>query len=80
MSKLLDIATARRAVAAQQNRYGATNPYTSSCPDALSDGDNRGRGYNQGSIGTLAEQQALRRWQSLNFYGPNRPYTIADTQ
>ena len=80
MSKLLEIAAARRVVAAQRNRYGATNPYTSTCRDALSDGDNRGRGFFKGSIGTLDEQRAIARWRAQNTYGPTHPYTLANTQ
>jgi hypothetical protein len=79
MSKLLDIANARRAVGNQLNRYSAANPYTSSSRDALSDGDDRGRGYYNGQVGTRTEQIALAKWQAQNKYSPTRPYSIADT-
>jgi hypothetical protein len=79
MSRLLDIANARRVVASTLNRYGAANPYTSSSRDALSDGDDRGRGYYNGQIGTLTEQRAIARWLAMNKYSAARPYSLADT-
>ncbi len=80
MSKLLEIAESRRRLAEGVNRYSARNPYTAGHPDALSDGDDRGRGYNKGQVGTASEQRKLQEWQRLNTYSPQRPYTIADTE
>lgn len=80
MSKLLEIANQRRKLAEGVNRYSPTNPYTASHPDALSTGDDRGRGYHNGQVGTLTEQRKLQEWQRLNTYTPQRPYTIKDTE
>lgn len=79
MSKLLDIANARRVLGNSLNRYSPANQYTSSNRDALSDGDDRGRGYLNGSIGTATEQRRIRQWLAMNTYSAGRPYTIADT-
>lgn len=80
MSRLLDIANSRRVVGNQLNRYSPANQYTASCRDALSDGDDRGRGYFNGHVGTLTEMRALARWEAMNTYGPTHPYTIANTK
>ena len=39
------------------NRYSDKSEYSATNPDALSDGDNFGRDFNSGSIGTLKDSK-----------------------
>ena len=80
-NKLSSIATAQRAILFPKNDYKTTNQYSSVNPDALADGDTKGKGtggdldvYNQGAG---AIQDILERKSEIVFnqYKSNSPYT-----
>ena len=80
-NKLSSIATAQRAILFPKNDYKTTNQYSSVNPDALADGDAKGKGtggdldvYNQGAG---AIQDILERKSEIvvNTFKPNAPYT-----
>jgi hypothetical protein len=80
-NKLSSIATAQRAILFPKNDYKTTNQYSSVNPDALADGDSKGKGtggdldvYNQGAG---AIQDILERKSEIvvNTFKPNAPYT-----
>jgi hypothetical protein len=80
-NKLSSIATAQRAILFPKNDYKTTNQYSSVNPDALADGDTKGKGtggdldvYNQGAG---AIQDILERKSEIvvNTFKPNAPYT-----
>ncbi len=80
-NKLSSIATSQRAILFPKNDYKTTNQYSSVNPDALADGDTKGKGtggdldvYNQGAG---AIQDILERKSEIvvNTFKPNAPYT-----
>ena len=80
-NKLSSIATAQRAILFPKNDYKTTNQYSSVNPDALADGDTKGKGtggdldvYNQGAG---AIQDILERKSEIvvNTFKPDAPYT-----
>jgi hypothetical protein len=81
-NRLSDIADAERKKLIPKNDYIKTgNEYSSVNPDALADGDAKGRGtggdldvYNE-SAGTLIDVVERKNEIKLNFYKSNSPYT-----
>jgi hypothetical protein len=80
-NELSKIAEAERAKLIPKNDYGKTNQYSSVNPDALADGDEKGRGtgifldvYNQ-NIGTKTDILERKNEIKINEYQANKPYT-----
>ena len=81
-NKLSQIADAQRAILFPKNDYKQTaNEYSSVNPDALADGDEKGRGtgnfldvYNQ-NIGTRTDVIERKSEIKVNEYQVNKPYT-----
>jgi hypothetical protein len=80
-NELTRIADAERAKLFPKNDYKTNNQYSSVNPNALADGDERGRGtgnfldvYNQ-SIGTRTDILERKNEIKVNEYQVNKPYT-----
>ena len=81
-NRLSDIADGERKKLIPQHDYIKTgNEYSSVNPDALADGDAKGRGtggdldvYNE-AAGTLIDIVERKNEVKLNFYKSNSPYT-----
>jgi hypothetical protein len=80
-NELTKIAEAERAKLFPKNDYKTNNQYSSVNPNALADGDERGRGtgnfldvYNQ-SIGTRTDILERKNEIKVNEYQVNKPYT-----
>lgn len=81
-NRLSDIADGERKKLIPKNDYIKTgNEYSSVNPDALADGDAKGRGtggdldvYNE-TAGTLIDIVERKNEIKLNFYKSNSPYT-----
>ena len=81
-NRLSDIADGERKKLIPKNDYIKTgNEYSSVNPDALADGDAKGRGtggdldvYNE-TAGTLIDIIERKNEVKLNFYKSNSPYT-----
>ena len=78
LSKIADM---ERQKLLPKNDFAKTNEYSSVNPDALSDGDERGRGtgtfldrYNQ-TIGTSEDIRERKSQIVINEYQVNKPYT-----
>jgi hypothetical protein len=54
--------------------YNPNDPYGNAHPNALSDGDEKGKGENSGSIGGLTDIQKRQEGSARNMYNKNRPY------
>lgn len=63
-----------RVVEVSRNKYGVNNQYVETSKDALSDGDNLGRGELNGSIGTSTDIVERNREIARNIYSPNNQY------
>ncbi len=57
-----------------KNKYGNNNQYTEGHPDALSDGDELGKGELNGSVGSKTDIEQRKKLLSKNIYSPNNPY------
>ena len=80
-NKLSSIATAQRAILFPKNDYKTTNQYSSVNPDALADGDTKGKGtggdldvYNQGA-GAIQDIMERKSEIVVNKYKEVTPYT-----
>jgi hypothetical protein len=80
-NELSAIAERERSKLIPKNNYKTTDKYSTVHPDALADGDNRGKGtgefldvYNQNAG---ASQDIIERKTStvINEFQPNKPYT-----
>lgn len=57
-----------------RNKYGRGNVYTGTHPDALSDGDELGKGEDNGSIGSRTDIAKRNELQAKNIFTANNPY------
>jgi hypothetical protein len=80
-NKLSEIADLERTKLLPKNNFKPTDKYSSVHPDALADGDSRGRGtgefldvYNQ-SAGTIQDINERNNSIVVNGFQPNKPYT-----
>ena len=78
-NELSEIAEAQRSKLIPRNDYKTVNPYSAVNPDALSDGDESGKGtgifldvVNGGSSVDLMERKNSIK---VNEYQPNKPYS-----
>jgi hypothetical protein len=71
---LADYSVQFRTEELARNKYGKNNLYTETSPDALSDGDELGKGEKNGSIGSRTDIVKRTELESKNFYTPNNPY------
>jgi hypothetical protein len=80
-NELSKIAESERKKLLPKNDYATNNQYSSVNPDALADGDEKGRGtgnfldvYNQ-NIGTRTDILERKNEIKVNEYQANKPYT-----
>ena len=80
-NKLTEYAEIERAKLIPKNDYNKSNQYSSVNKDALSDGDEKGKGtgvfldiFNQ-NAGAIQDVVERKKEIALNEYGPNKPYT-----
>lgn len=57
-----------------RNKYTTNNVYNEGSSDALSDGDELGKGELNGSIGSATDIVKRNTLQSKNIYSANNPY------
>ena len=57
-----------------KNAYSNGKGYSSGHPNALSDGDEKGKGENDKKIGSLTDINTRTESVSRNYYGENRRY------
>jgi protein tyrosine phosphatase len=57
-----------------RNKYKTTDEYRSGHPNAKSDGDDLGRGENNGQIGTKTDITERNIAEAKNRYSKNNPY------
>lgn len=74
MSRLEDISAQFRDQQVAKNPYNKNDEFDASHPNAISDGDNKGKGENNGQIGS-ADDIRLRHQQLVkNKYNKNNEY------
>jgi hypothetical protein len=81
INELSEIAEAQRAKLFPKNNFKKDNPYSSVNPDAIADGDERGKGtgvfldvYNTGA-GAIQDILERKTQTVINEYKPTEPYT-----
>jgi len=62
-----------------RNRYKSTDEYRAGHPDAKSDGDELGKGENNGSIGSATDIRERTVAEARNIFTKNNPYDISKT-
>lgn len=62
-----------------RNKYKTTNEYRANHPNALSDGDELGKGENNGSIGSATDIRQRTIAEARNTFTKNNPYDISKT-
>ena len=74
MSRLLDNSVEYREKLLAKNKYTKNDEYRASHADALSDGDEQGKGEKNGSIGGLTDIKQREALMAKNKYSFNDPY------
>lgn len=74
MSRLEEISKQYRKREVTRNDYDNNDQYAGTHPDALSDGDELGKGEKNGSIGSKTDIEQRKLAQAKNKYNLNRPY------
>jgi hypothetical protein len=62
-----------------RNKYKSTSEYRSGHPNALSDGDEHGKGENGGSIGGATDIKQRKIAEARNTFTKNNQYDISKT-
>lgn len=75
-SPILAQAIALRNTMMASNRENPTNPYSLTHPDALSDGDELGRGEYNGVIGTRTDIRSRIAMTTSNVYNSGNEYNV----
>jgi len=75
---LLNDSTDFRNNQIKRNTYNKNKDYNSSHPNALSTGDDLGKGENNGAIGSATDIATRNRNLSFNKYSRNKPYESVD--
>ena len=57
-----------------RNSYNNQNAYNSKNPNALSDGDEKGKGENNGSVGSLTDVNSRKDSVARNKFGETKKY------
>lgn len=74
MSRLLENSEQYRKQQITRNDYTRNDEYSGTHPDALSDGDNLGKGEKDGSIGSKTDIRERKQQLKSNKYSYNKPY------
>jgi len=74
MSRLEDISVIFRNTEIAKNTYNQNNEYTPGHPNALSTGDDPGKGEVSGNVGGATDIKARKTMLAKNKFNPNREY------
>ena len=74
MSKLEDISVSFRKREITRNTYDQNNEFNGSHPNALSDGDEKGKGDKGGSVGSATDIKMRKDAEARNKFNKNREY------
>ena len=74
MSRLQEISKEYREREIKRNGYDLNDEYNVSHENALSDGDEKGKGEKNGSIGGATDIERRQRAAATNKYNRERPY------
>lgn len=77
MSKLEEISLQYRKREEARNSYNKNKEFNAGHPNALSDGDEKGKGENNGSIGSSTDIKERKESQAKNKYNRNKEYNDA---
>ncbi len=77
MSRLETVSKEFRDKNLAKNSYSNNDDYGVSHPNAVSDGDNKGKGENNGSVGSATDIEARSKSLTKNKFSPNKPYDSA---
>lgn len=78
MSRLLENSEEFRKQQITKNTYDKNNEFTVSHPNALSDGDAKGKGEDGGTVGSSVDIQQRKTAATKNRYSLNDPYNISN--
>lgn len=76
MSRLLENSEQYRRANKARNTYTDNDDYNSGHPNALSDGDEKGRGQQQNQVGTRTDIGKREELATKNIFNKNNPYNI----
>jgi len=62
-----------------RNKYKSSDEYRASHPNAKSDGDEHGKGENNGSVGSRTDIIERKKAEARNIYTKNNQYDISKT-
>jgi hypothetical protein len=74
MSRLEDISEQYRKREEARNSYNKNDEFGVGHPNALSDGDEKGKGENAGQVGSKTDIEQRKLAAAKNKYNLNRPY------
>lgn len=74
MSRLLENSEQYRKQQISRNNYDKNDSYNGTHPDALSDGDELGKGEKNGSVGSSTDINQRKTQLTKNRYSKNNPY------
>ena len=77
MSRLEDSSVAFRKILVAKNNFNGNKPYVAGHPDALSTGDEDGKGEVNGSVGGLTDIKTRKTLVAKNKYNSNRTYNAS---
>ncbi len=78
MTKLTDIGKIQRGIQISPNEIQSGNEYNESHPDAMSTGDEDGKGENNGQVGGTTDIKLRTTSNSKNIYGAGKEYNVTD--
>lgn len=76
MSRLLENSKYFRDQLVGKNTFGNNSEYSVSHPNALSDGDEHGKGEKSGQVGSATDIAKKEQLIAKNLYNRNKPYNI----
>jgi len=76
MSRLEDMSVGFRKEAVVRNTFGPNDQYNQGHPDALSTGDEPGKGENSGEVGGATDIKTRKTLVVKNKFTPNKEYNI----
>ncbi|MFW6246995.1 MAG: hypothetical protein ACOC22_02370 [bacterium] len=78
MSRLLENSPEYRDAQISRNTFNKNDTYNVSHPDALSDGDEIGKGELNSQVGSLTDIKSKERMVAKNIYNQNNEYNISN--
>ena len=71
---LTDVGNVERKTLTAKNEYNVIDQYSENHPNALSDGDEAGKGLNGDSIGSLTDKTERKKLAAKNVFNQNNQY------